>query len=322
MKKPDEETIKRVLDDQGNAEESRYVITWLGSEEGQRYLAKHIDQQWNNGQIRMPDEIPSTRMWKQISQQMSHPLGFIRFKWQYAAILIPIILVIGFISYRNLFPSSESPIAWRTLSVPYGEKTNLVFQDGTSVFLGPGASIRYPVSFTKEKREVDFSGEAYFDVASNPECPFIIHIGNVSVNVLGTSFNVMANRQDENIQVKLDEGRINLCTNSSQTTLHPGECAVYNKRTEDLSVRTGTNTCYADWKSDLIRFNDALLPDVLEIVSRKYNAHFQITDSTVCHYCYTLTLKGKTLREVLSSMENITPLQFNSQNDTILVSKK
>ena len=55
MKKPDEETIKRVLDDQGNAEESRYVITWLGSEEGQRYLAEHIDQQWNNGQISMPD---------------------------------------------------------------------------------------------------------------------------------------------------------------------------------------------------------------------------------------------------------------------------
>lgn len=322
MNKPDEEIIRKVLNDQGKAEEIQQVITWLGSKEGQRYLSEHMDNQWNNGHIHIPNNIPSAKMWNKISRNMSRSFNLIRFKWQYAAALIPIIIIIGVFTYRNSFRHSETPVAWNTLSVPYGEKTNLVFQDGTSVFLGPGTNIKYPTSFSKDKREVTLSGEAYFDVASNPECPFIIRLGNVNVKVLGTSFNIMADPKNENIKVKLDEGKINLYTDSCQTILHPGECAVYNKRTENISIHTDAGTCYTDWKSGLIRFNDALLPDVLETLSRKYGALFQIKDSTICQYCYTFTLKGKTLHEVLTSMKSITPLQFKIQNDTILVYKK
>ncbi len=78
---------------------------------------------------------------------------------------------------------------WVENHTPQGKRSRMVLADGSIVHLNAGSTIRYPASFDR-KREVYLSGEAFFEVVKNPSRPFLIHLDNGTVKVLGTSFNV------------------------------------------------------------------------------------------------------------------------------------
>lgn len=80
----------------------------------------------------------------------------------------------------------------QTVTVPSGQRANVILPDGTDVWLNAGTTIRYPISFMKGKREIILDGEAYFEVVHNEKCPFVVHTYAMDVEVLGTKFNVEA----------------------------------------------------------------------------------------------------------------------------------
>src|SRR5690606_13518352 len=97
----------------------------------------------------------------------------------------------GRLSYSN---SEAQPLetVYNTMTTPRGNQYNLVLADGTSVWLNAASSITYPVAFAGKERRVHITGEAYFEVARETERPFIVSIGEASIQVLGTHFNVKA----------------------------------------------------------------------------------------------------------------------------------
>ena len=80
-------------------------------------------------------------------------------------------------------------VAQYEIHVPYGKRQKVVLPDGTKVILNAGSYMKYPRQFGKEGRYVHFKGEAYFDVAKNKDCPFIIQSQDYKIRVLGTTFN-------------------------------------------------------------------------------------------------------------------------------------
>jgi transmembrane sensor len=81
-------------------------------------------------------------------------------------------------------------------------------EDGSGIVLKPGSYITYPKHFDKQKREVQLTGEAFFEVSRNPDRPFFVYAGKSVTKVLGTSFNIRAFESDDDITVLVKTGKV------------------------------------------------------------------------------------------------------------------
>ncbi len=129
-----------------------------------------------------------------------------------AAAAVAILTISGFILYRPQ-PDKKAVIAQAAtqtneVTTRNGSRTSLYLPDGTRVWLNAASHIVYNKDFGKTDREVNLSGEAFFDVAHDPAKPFVIHAARIDIKVLGTSFNVKSYPADKTTETVLIRGSI------------------------------------------------------------------------------------------------------------------
>ena len=187
-------------------------------------------------------------------------------------------------------PSGETAAetAYNTLTTPKGRQFQLLLPDGTKVWLNAASSIRYPVLFTGKERNVEIAGEAYFEVAKNTQLPFRVNVNNqAEIIVLGTSFNVNAYDNEENINTTLIEGSVRVLAGEKNRpatlVLKPGQQArVANNAGGRLPGETTANSTIkiindADtyeavaWKNGLFDFRGKGLKEVMRQLERWYD---------------------------------------------------
>lgn len=176
----------------------------------------------------------------------------------------------------------EEEAAYNKITIPRGRQFTLILSDGTKVWLNSASSLKYPIVFTGKKRNVEISGEAYFEVAKNPNMPFHVKINNrTAVEVLGTAFNVSAYENEEKIYTTLLEGKVRLLhqyakngNNSREAILTPGEQGqVSFAETQNGNIKvihTDVEQVMA-WKNGLFNFNEKKLKEVMNQLSRWYD---------------------------------------------------
>lgn len=174
------------------------------------------------------------------------------------------------IAYSGEQQSSE--VMYNTLTTQRGEQYPLTLADGTKIWLNAASSIRFPVAFTGKKRVVEMTGEAYFEVAHNPDQPFIVKKpgSDLSVQVLGTHFNVNAYDDESMVKVSLLEGSVKVNKGLSSGMLKPGQQAqVKNsgvKVVSDIDLEG-----VLSWKNGYFSFKHTDLPTMLRQLSRWYD---------------------------------------------------
>jgi ferric-dicitrate binding protein FerR (iron transport regulator) len=135
----------------------------------------------------------------------------------------------GLLIYNALASSrSGKKVLYNTLSTPRGGKYQVVLPDGSKVWLNAESSLHFPTAFTGNQREVTLTGEAYFEVAKNKEKPFRVKVDGMSINVLGTHFNVNAYSDENTIKTSLLEGSVKIIKNNKSNLLKPGKQSVLN----------------------------------------------------------------------------------------------
>ncbi len=194
------------------------------------------------------------------------------------------------------------PIVEVTKSTKWGQKLNLVLADGTEVYLNSGSSIKYPQRFEGDTREVELEGEAFFDVAKNPEKPFIIKSGEVETTVLGTSFNVNTYPEFHQIAVTVATGKVKVASQEHEVLLMPNEQGVFDRKSKSISKKKIDVTSFLHWKDGIIHFEDVELSEVLESLERWYGVTFMVDNKNMgdCHI--TATYDNERLSAVLESI--------------------
>lgn len=207
--------------------------------------------------------------------------------------------------------------SYNTLLVPRGGVYNLSLADGTRVWLNSESSLSYPVSFNGNTRKVVLKGEAYFEVAKNPEKPFLVSTAFTDIKVLGTKFNVNAYAEDSYNAVTLAEGEVKLSgieTSSSNAPifLKPGEQATLDKNTNQFEV-THVNTAIAlAWKDGKFYFEKAPLDQILTRMARWYDFDFSFKDSALHKTRFTGVIdKNKTLTELLDVIKLTSNINYS-----------
>lgn len=163
---------------------------------------------------------------------------------------------------------------YNTITTPRGGQYQVTLADGTGVWLNAQSSIRFPVLFTGNERQVEITGEAYFEVAKDASRPFKVKAAASAIEVLGTHFNVNAYDDEAYIKTTLVEGKVKVtsATNSQPEFLLPGQQSAIGKNGQiTVNLHADTEEALA-WKNGRFQFKSADLKSILRQLQRWYDA--------------------------------------------------
>lgn len=242
-----------------------------------------------------------------------------------ASILIPLfIATISYYSYEYyIINSPENTIVYHSAN---GQRSSYILEDGTKIWLNSNSSIKLNKSkFNKSKREVELSGEAFFDVTKS-EKPFIVKSDNFEVKVQGTSFNINAYRENEVIEATLVTGKISVEINNKYNKqnqlLFPGQKASFIKSEQTLIVNQVNTEYYIAWVEGKLSFDNQYLDKVIEGLSKHFNTTIELVPELKHKYRYTLTIKDESITEVLDLLKITSSINYKHQNDKFIIFEK
>lgn len=219
--------------------------------------------------------------------------------------------------------SKSTEVTYNSLVVPRGGEYDLVLEDGTKVTVNSETRLRYPTQFAENERVVLLEGEAYFDVSTDKNRPFIVRTQGVDVRVLGTSFNVSSYLDEEAIRTTLVEGSVIVMDRVEQienVILKPGYQAVYNKSDKKLESEKVNVDLYTSWKDGLFVFEKSKMDDIMTKVARWYDVKVFYQNSEVNNIRFTGTLKRyDNLDRLLKMIEKTNEVRFVLGEKTIQV---
>ena len=223
--------ITRYLQKETTTEENEILADWITDSVDNEQTFEEIKLTWQHTeQIKLEEStIALARLKNRINHQQDNKAKtkkLVPFKWNAVAASVAIIGLFLVGLFYLLKPNDSVPTTYSVLKTRAGEIKTITLIDGTKVSVGPKSVLRYPSVFNNSERNVSLDGEAYFEVSKNPHKPFKVNTGDLTVNVLGTHFNVNASRNQILTTVSLLEGKVEVNLNSDKDdayVLKPGQ---------------------------------------------------------------------------------------------------
>ncbi|WP_158605160.1 FecR family protein [Hanamia caeni] len=171
----------------------------------------------------------------------------------------------------KMHANGAMPVTYNTLTTPRGGQYQVVLPDGSKVWLNASSSLRFPTAFIGKERNVELTGEAYFEVAKNKEKPFHVNVNGMQVEVLGTHFNINAYADENSIKTSLLEGSVKIKRGSVSGLLKPGQQGILDDNNNDLKINRADMDEVVAWKNGLFQFDGANIKTIMLEISRWYN---------------------------------------------------
>lgn len=178
----------------------------------------------------------------------------------------------------NATGEKQNEVLYNTVSTPRGGQYHLTLTDGTEVWLNAASSITYPVTFNGKIRDVQISGEVYFEVTHNAQKPFKVTSGMQTVEVLGTHFNINSYPDELQQKTTLLEGAVKVVTSSDAVTLSPGGQSIIDNASKEHKIKVVENANTEEavaWKNGKFAFNYTDIGSVMRQISRWYDVEIE-----------------------------------------------
>lgn len=216
-------------------------------------------------------------------------------------------------------------IAINTLETPRGGQYQIQLPDGTKVWLNSASSIKYPSRFSKDKRTIELTGEAYFEVAkkiiNGKRVPFVVSTGLQQIEVLGTHFNVKAYRNDYDAATTLLEGSVKvtpLQQPSKAIVISPTQQAVTNPD-HSLAVKIVDVEEAVAWKNGYFVFEDEDIQSIMNVISRWYDVDIVYRGQVTKQKFGGAFPRTSNINDLLKYMETYGNVSFKVEGRRIVV---
>lgn len=170
--------------------------------------------------------------------------------------------------------------------------------DGSVVFLNSNTQLSYPTDFEGDTREINLSGEAFFNVKRNEQKPFIIHANGTDVKVLGTSFNVKA--YTTNVKVSVESGKVEFKHKKQKTLLVKGEEAEFEAAKDTIKKAILTDKNIFAYHTKTFIFENSSLEHVLTVLSESYHKKIVLKNNAIKSCRLTTTFNNESLPNALN----------------------
>ena len=327
-----EALIMSYLDGQCSAEEAHELLLWVAESEANRLSFKALKEQyevWNLTAFAMPelDEADVEAALDVVNAKIDAveetetnvvQMPWLRRNYRYVSGVAAAFLIALFVGFlvRNSFDS--------TMTYAYNgqNESSFVLPDGTSVNFNSESTISYPEHFDKANRAVDFEGVAYFDVTKDENKPFVIHCNNMDVEVLGTTFLLNADKDNERYFVDLYTGKVRMTAfdekgrELSQIEVTPGERGVWNAAEGELKTMS-----YPEVKEEELVINHVLVFDneslskIVEALEYLYKVEIELDEACAAKKLTARFSDEESIDEVLETIAIVSEVTVTKSDD-------
>jgi len=291
-----EEELRSDPEKQAMLDEYRKI--WDSTVPEQSY---NLDAEWDLMRKKLPD------------YKSGSARSLLFYTYRVAAVLVLGLLLSFSLIYLNRTMGMERVMAE---NVP----VEVILEDGTEVIVNRHSSLRYSKKADQKERKVYLSGEAWFDVARDTTMPFVIDAGAALVEVLGTSFNVNAYKDNPTVEITVESGLVAMKAKEDQKDLivmKAGSGGIYNKNQRELKLIPTSDPNSISWKTRELFFDASTLREVVSLVNSVYDSHIVITSEELASCPITVTFRGQTLEAILNVLELTLDLQLTREGDVI-----
>lgn len=324
------ELITKYLADEASTEEQRVLRDWIAQtpENERQYLAyKKVFELSQQHYARKTEETHTV----DIDQEWSYFMNNVRGRetesetkirslgkpsysaWYKLAAAVLLFAVSGWIITRFITGGEDRvyQTASRTMTVK--------LPDGSQVILNRNSELSYSSSFGDANRTVILKGEAFFDVTPNPQKPFIIQANDAQVEVVGTSFNVLAYDSMNEVEVVVQSGVVKLSgrDHKNEVKLQAGDKGIYSKATHKLSSGVNEDVNFQSWNTQKIVFTEDDLRTVVATLNKTYHANISIAADIPASCVVTVTFDQQSLEAVLNVLETTLNLTLRTSGNRI-----
>lgn len=306
-----EELIAKYLADEMTEEQRKEFEQQLLSDDQlqeELYLAMsalHLTEEKNNTQ----SSFNASQAWSKVAQELQHEPKTVPLKPRYSFLKIAAsIIAIGALIYLGLQNTSFKEELSTEIMATQSEVKEFNLPDGSVVFMNANSSISYEDGFGTDHRRLELKGGANFDVVRNESLPFVIKTTNSEVQVLGTSFEVMA-YADRATEVNVSSGKVGLKatkTKADPIVLEAGNMARLSADGTQLERGTLKNNNHLGWWTRELVFDQTSLKEVAQDLNKTYWSNIEVAES-VANCQISQIVRDKTLEDVLEILQATLP---------------
>lgn len=317
--------LKRFISGIYTCEDANRIMDMFRSQQYTKEINEEMDLVWQS----VPEEETTSLQYEQYIAEARALLTRIRKEerkipfgslLKYAAVFA-LFVSVGFGVYQFTRITDMQNMAYTEIRVKNGEHKRIVLPDGTKVILNAGSFMKYPERFTQDFRRIEMDGEAFFEVVHDEDKPFVVSTKDVSVKVLGTSFNVKAYDMDEQILVSVRSGKVQVDMTDAMMRLLPDEQLVFFRKNGEIQKRNESARHATVWIDGGLYFNKTPICSVVKELERMYNCKIELSgDKPYDDYIYG-EHDNKSLESVLKSIQYSTDIKYRKEGDKIIFYK-
>lgn len=226
----------------------------------------------------------------------------------------------GKLAYQKDKNNNAVAIQYNTITTPRGGQYQLVLADGSNVWLNAASSIRFPTSFNGRERDVQITGEAYFEVAHNAEMPFHVKVNGMEISVLGTHFNVNAYDDEKVIKTTLLEGSIKVSKGSEIVLIAPGDQAQIAENTDKIDIKRNVDLEeIVAWKNGKFIFQNADIHSIMKQLERWYNITVSYEGKISNEEFVGVISRDVNISQILNILEKTESIKFEIDGKEVTV---
>jgi ferric-dicitrate binding protein FerR (iron transport regulator) len=329
-----EELTTRSLSGEATPEELKELEQILASDSKALARYRLLQQFWNQhdavSQPAVEEALQKTLAQLQLSPAVTEDAQVIpiRRNWPRRIAVAAAFIIIGSAAYwfisRNESTTSSNLLVEKHNA--RGTKSTIELTDGSKIWLNADSKISYPEVFTGNTREVYLNGEAFFDVAKNPSKPFIIHLANGTVRVLGTSFNVRAYDNEKVVETSVSTGKVAFIPKyqshkQKQDTLFitPNNKVRYSLEEDQANLLPTAAAEDKAWTEGRLIFKGLTLQEIAIELERHFGKKVTFVDDEPKNYRLTGSFQNNSLDEIMFYLSKTKDFKYKITNSELLI---
>lgn len=317
------EKIRRFASGKFSFNDYLSVSSYFKNEENDEGLKESMESEWNgtdhnnNNKERLSQILDNLHLQRNMNSNVKTNVFhnfYDAFSKVAVVLIVPALITIAVLSYLSINPP-EKVESWAEIHSPIGSRIKFQLPDGSQGWLNGGSSIKYPINFMKH-RNVEISGEAWFDVVHLESEEFRVITPYFDVKVLGTQFNVVAYDDEATAEVILERGKVIVLGKDEKVNgeLDPDQQIVFNKSTKKIIKSSIDSKNYTSWKDGLLIFKNVPMSEIARRLEHRYNTEIILHGDSLKSSIFRATFKDENLEEICKMLSTVAPIKYKIHN--------
>lgn len=308
--------IYKQLDGKLTPEEDHQLSDWETSSPENALTARSVREAWKlSGNLKSMPELDLDQEFLDLQVKMGQKqavpkvvaLPKAKRNWRRNLSIAAAILFLPLLFFTIIQINGNRPIQWVEVQTGAGEKQVISLVDGSSVTLNENTFLKYPTRFNGEERLIEFSGEAFFEVESDPEQPFKINTEHLVVEVLGTAFSVTDRNGVGQSKVIVQEGKVAVSTSddAQKMELIANDMAIYTLENKSLQKERDPSLNSLAWVTNRLVFQDTPFPELIKTLETTFGLTIQFANTDLEDCTFNDVFEDEDLSTIWTTLETV-----------------